>query len=288
MVGWKSFPESCSAGNPKNCSGGFVGPSSQGNTSRFSSPIWMIVTEGFSRSVPTTAMKPRPSRFRTPSRLPKRSPKEWTSSQSMRPSFSTYGVVKVANALADQGVRVIVAGTDMDFRGRALRTHTPATGHCGKDRQTPRHLCPMWRPGHPKPASHRREARSCGGADDSGGGRGKLRSQMPALSPGTCQRPGPGRAGNGTGSANRTPDSRRSPATIPRPPPCPDSAAWPPIIAGPNLFFWTNEVFRASEPPSARFSPGVQPPTRRFGRFASVRWTCRRERSADSNDSAFL
>jgi len=31
--------------------------------------------------------------------------------------FLDEGVVKVANALADQGIRVIVAGTDMDFRG---------------------------------------------------------------------------------------------------------------------------------------------------------------------------
>lgn len=31
--------------------------------------------------------------------------------------FLDHGVVSVANALADRGVRVIVAGTDMDFRG---------------------------------------------------------------------------------------------------------------------------------------------------------------------------
>lgn len=31
--------------------------------------------------------------------------------------FLDSGVVKVANSLADQGIRVIVAGTDMDFRG---------------------------------------------------------------------------------------------------------------------------------------------------------------------------
>jgi thymidine kinase len=31
--------------------------------------------------------------------------------------FLDNGVVKVANALADNGIRVIVAGTDMDFRG---------------------------------------------------------------------------------------------------------------------------------------------------------------------------
>jgi thymidine kinase len=31
--------------------------------------------------------------------------------------FLDDGVVKVANALADRGIRVIVAGTDMDFRG---------------------------------------------------------------------------------------------------------------------------------------------------------------------------
>lgn len=31
--------------------------------------------------------------------------------------FMDAGIVDVANALADQGVRVIVAGTDMDFRG---------------------------------------------------------------------------------------------------------------------------------------------------------------------------
>jgi thymidine kinase len=32
--------------------------------------------------------------------------------------FLDHGVVDVANALADRGVRVILAGTDMDFRGR--------------------------------------------------------------------------------------------------------------------------------------------------------------------------
>ncbi len=31
--------------------------------------------------------------------------------------FMDVGIVRVANALADQGLRVIVAGTDMDFRG---------------------------------------------------------------------------------------------------------------------------------------------------------------------------
>ena len=32
--------------------------------------------------------------------------------------FLDDGVVSVANALADRGVRIILAGTDMDFRGR--------------------------------------------------------------------------------------------------------------------------------------------------------------------------
>jgi thymidine kinase len=32
--------------------------------------------------------------------------------------FLDHGVVDVANAMADAGIRVIVAGTDMDFRGR--------------------------------------------------------------------------------------------------------------------------------------------------------------------------
>ncbi|HEX6558399.1 MAG TPA: thymidine kinase [Longimicrobiales bacterium] len=32
--------------------------------------------------------------------------------------FLDQGIVEVANALADRGVRVILAGTDMDFRGR--------------------------------------------------------------------------------------------------------------------------------------------------------------------------
>ena len=32
--------------------------------------------------------------------------------------FLDHGIVDVANALADRGVRVILAGTDMDFRGR--------------------------------------------------------------------------------------------------------------------------------------------------------------------------
>jgi thymidine kinase len=34
--------------------------------------------------------------------------------------FLDQGVVDVANALADRGVRVILAGTDMDFRGRTF------------------------------------------------------------------------------------------------------------------------------------------------------------------------
>jgi len=32
--------------------------------------------------------------------------------------FLDAGIVRVANALADQGIRVIIAGTDMDFRGQ--------------------------------------------------------------------------------------------------------------------------------------------------------------------------
>ena len=36
--------------------------------------------------------------------------------------FLDRGVVDVANALADRGVRVILAGTDMDFRGRPFGT----------------------------------------------------------------------------------------------------------------------------------------------------------------------
>ena len=31
--------------------------------------------------------------------------------------FLDMGIIRVANALADQGIRVIIAGTDMDFRG---------------------------------------------------------------------------------------------------------------------------------------------------------------------------
>ena len=34
--------------------------------------------------------------------------------------FLDHGVVDVANSLADQGIRVILAGTDMDFRGRTF------------------------------------------------------------------------------------------------------------------------------------------------------------------------
>lgn len=34
--------------------------------------------------------------------------------------FLDHGVVEVASALADRGVRVILAGTDMDFRGRTF------------------------------------------------------------------------------------------------------------------------------------------------------------------------
>ena len=36
--------------------------------------------------------------------------------------FMDPGIVEVANDLADQGARVIVSGTDMDFPGASLRT----------------------------------------------------------------------------------------------------------------------------------------------------------------------
>jgi thymidine kinase len=58
--------------------------------------------------------------------------------------FLDDGVVKVANALADRGIRVIVAGTDMDFRGEPfgpipqllavaekVDKHHPICGKCG-------------------------------------------------------------------------------------------------------------------------------------------------------------
>lgn len=57
--------------------------------------------------------------------------------------FFDEGLVDVCNKLADNGIRVIVAGLDMDFR-RVPFGPIPAAGYCRRSNQSSCHLCEMW------------------------------------------------------------------------------------------------------------------------------------------------
>lgn len=53
----------------------------------------------------------------------------------------------VCNELANQGIRVIVAGLDMDFKGNPFSPHAPALGHSRIRYQSTRHLFENWKAG---------------------------------------------------------------------------------------------------------------------------------------------
>ncbi len=65
-------------------------------------------------------------------------------------------IVTVATDLASRGVRVILAGTDTDFRGEPFGAMGSPDGGGGDGGQAPGHLCHLWRPRLPQSASHRR------------------------------------------------------------------------------------------------------------------------------------
>ena len=55
--------------------------------------------------------------------------------------FFDEGLIDVCNQLANNGIRVIVAGLDMDFRGNPF--HAGTVRHCGRGVQSTCHLCKM-------------------------------------------------------------------------------------------------------------------------------------------------
>ena len=99
--------------------------------------------------------------------------------------FLDGGIVTVANALADRGVRVIVAGTDSDFRGEPFGPMPLLLAHLdggGRDcRQAPGDLRRVRGTGDAEPASRQRQARPLGQPDDHGRRAGVVRGEMPTL-----------------------------------------------------------------------------------------------------------
>ena len=56
--------------------------------------------------------------------------------------FFDSGLIDICNQLANNGVRVIIAGLDMDFKGN-LRTNASVMRHCRRSIKSARYLCEM-------------------------------------------------------------------------------------------------------------------------------------------------
>ena len=87
-------------------------------------------------------------------------------------------LVEVVNALADRGLRVIVAGLDQDYTGPALRAHAAAAGRRRVRGQDAGHLHALRRPRQPQPAP-----RGVAPIAWSWAGAAAVRGALPALLP---------------------------------------------------------------------------------------------------------
>ena len=115
--GSRSSPASCSAGRARSSSAACAGPSLRRRASRYSSRISMIATAASSPSRATMAASWRrcPSIRRCRSRrtcATTRRSSRWTRRSSSMPGSSRSWA-----RMAARGARVILAGTDTDFRG---------------------------------------------------------------------------------------------------------------------------------------------------------------------------
>lgn len=70
--------------------------------------------------------------------------------------FFDEGLVDVCNKLADNGIRVIVAGLDMDFRRVPFGPIPALAGYCRRSNQSSCHLCEMWELGLCHPPNHQK------------------------------------------------------------------------------------------------------------------------------------
>ena len=95
--------------------------------------------------------------------------------------FLDDGICEVADALADAGMRVIVAGTDMDFRGEPFGPMGLLLARAERIDKLHAILRRVRRSGDEEPAPHRRKAGARGGPDDPGGKRRVLRGALPPL-----------------------------------------------------------------------------------------------------------
>ena len=80
---------------------------------------------------------------------------------STKRSSSTTSLSDLVTDLADQGIRVIVAGLDQDYPAPAVWADAPYPRAGGVRRQSPRGLCPVWSPGALQPANRRWRASRC-------------------------------------------------------------------------------------------------------------------------------
>lgn len=91
--------------------------------------------------------------------------------------FFDEGLTEVCNELANNGIRVIVAGLDMDYKGNSLRSHSFPVCHCRRSDQSTCHLRKVRRSGlRFPPYSPQRQTGFAGG-------KRRIRTPVPQLLP---------------------------------------------------------------------------------------------------------
>src|SRR6476659_6261373 len=105
--------------------------------------------------------------------------------------FLPSGIVDLATALAGSGKRVIIAGTDTDFRGEPFGC-MPQLLAVAEVVDKLHAICVVC--GKPEPAPHRRQAGALRLTHDHGGRRRELRGEVPELSLGPSTGRGSGQA----------------------------------------------------------------------------------------------
>ena len=95
--------------------------------------------------------------------------------------FLDASIVELVTALANRGTRVILAGTDNDFRGEPFGPMPQLLAVAGDRRQAARHLRDLRQSREPQPAPHRRPAGALRLADHHGGQHRVVRGSVPRV-----------------------------------------------------------------------------------------------------------